>query len=247
MIIYITTNLINSMKYLGKDRNNIASYYGGGTELKKALKEFGKHNFKKEIIEHCIDIQHLSEREIYWLQYYDAANNDLFYNKTNKSYGSINGPSKTEKYLNRGEKISKSRTGTHSLLASKAQQGINKPNVSKKLTGKKKTKEHCKNISIAKTGIPSKRKGKPDLKQKGKPKPGAGGKGKPKLGAGPKTGNQVLKLSTNTIYNSVKECRLSNNIGITRMFKLLKDEKSDYRYLNKNYYKNKLGNTKKIN
>ena len=76
------------------------------------------------------------------------------------------------------------------------------------------------------------------IKQKGKPKPGAGGKGIPKLGAGPKTGNQVLKLSTNTTYNSVKECRLNNNIGITKMFKLLKDEESDYKYVNKNYYKN---------
>jgi hypothetical protein len=31
------------------------------------------------------------------------------------------------------------------------------------------------------------------------------------------------------------------------MFKLLKNENSDYKYLNKNYYKNKLGNTNKTN
>jgi hypothetical protein len=238
MIIYITTNLVNGMKYLGKDRNNIASYYGGGTEFKKALKEFGKHNFKKEILEYCTDLKHLNEREIYWLEYYNAANNDLFYNKTNKSFGSINGPTKTEKYLNRGPKITKSRTGTSSEAASIAQQNSKKPNVSKKLKNKPKTEEHKKNLSIVKTGIPSKRKGKPDLKQKGKPKPGAGGKGKSKVGAGPKTGNQVLKISTNTIYNSVKECRLDNNISIAHMFRLLKNENSDYKYLNKNYYKN---------
>jgi hypothetical protein len=153
MIIYITTNLIDGMKYLGKDRNNISSYYGGGTEFKKALKKIGKHNFKKEILEHCIDLKHLNEREIYWLEYYDAANNGLFYNKTNKSFGSINGPTKTEKYLNRGSKITESRTGTHSDAASIAQRNSKKPNVSKKLTGKKKTEEHCKNLSIAKTGI----------------------------------------------------------------------------------------------
>ena len=247
MIIYITTNLVNGMKYLGKDRNNINSYYGGGVEFKKALKQYGKHNFKKEILEHCNDLNHLNKREIYWLEYYNVASNDLFYNKTNKSFGSINGPTKTEKYLNRGSKITESRTGIHSESASIAQQNSKKPNVSKKLKGKSKTKEHCINLSIAKTGIPSKRKGKTDLKQKGKPKPGAGGKGKPKLGAGPKTGNQILKISTNIIYNSVKECRLNNNIPLTKMFKLLKDENSDYKYLNKNYYKNKLGNIKKIN
>ena len=237
MVIYIITNLINNMKYLGKDKNNILSYYGGGVEIKKAVKEYGRINFKKEIIEYCVDVNHLKEREIFWLNFYNAADNPLFYNKTNKSYGSINGPSKTEKYLNRGEKISTSRTGIHSLIASKAQQGIKKPNVSIKLTGKKKTKDHCVNISIGKKGIPSKRKGKPDLKQKGKPKIGTGGKGKPKIGAGPKTGNQIIKISTQTIYNSIKECMLNNNIYVSKMFKLLKDEKSDYKYINKNYYK----------
>lgn len=230
MVIYITTNLINGMKYLGKDRNNIDSYYGGGTEFKKSLKEFGKHNFKKEILEYCLNVNHLNEREIYWLEYYDAASNPLFYNKTNKSFGSINGPTKTEKYTNRGIKISESRKGNLYPNASISQQGIKKPNVSEKLIGKKKTEEHCLNLSIAKTGIPSKRKGKPDLKQKGKPKPGAGGKGKPKPGAGPKTGKQVLKISTNMIYNSVKECILDNNISISYMFKLLKDKNSDYKY-----------------
>ena len=197
-----------------------------------------KHNFTKEILEYCDNLKHLNEREIYWLEYYNAANNNLFYNKTNKSFGSINGPTKTEKYINRGLKISESRTGTHSEAASIAQQKSKKPNVSKKLKGKKKTEEHCYNISIAKTGIPSKRKGKPDLKQKGKPKPGTGGKGKSKIGAGPKIGNQVLKLSTNIIYNSIKECRLNNNISVAQMFRLLKNENSDYKYLNKNYYKN---------
>jgi len=113
-----------------------------------------------------------------------------------------------------------------------------KNKISNSLKGQRKSKEHCLHLSISKTGIPSKRKGKSDLKQKGRPKPGAGGKNKPKLGAGPKTGNQVICLTTNKIYNSVKECMDNINVSKRKMFNLLKEE-TKYKYINKNYYKNK--------
>jgi hypothetical protein len=230
MVIYLTTNLITQEKYIGKDRNNSPSYFGGGVDLKKAIKQYGKENFKKETLENCINLDDLTIKEIYWLEYFDAAKNPLFYNKTNKSYGSINGPTKTEKYLNRGEKISQSRTGKHYLEASKAQKGILKPKTSKALTGKKKTEEHCKNLSIAKTGIPSPRKGKPDLKQKGKPKPGAGGKGQPKIGAGPKSGKHIIDTQTNQIFSSVKECMELFGIHKKKMYIILKQENGRFKY-----------------
>jgi hypothetical protein len=50
MIIYCITNLINGKKYIGSDSNNNPKYMGGGTYLKKAIKKYGKENFKKEII-----------------------------------------------------------------------------------------------------------------------------------------------------------------------------------------------------
>lgn len=113
-----------------------------------------------------------------------------------------------------------------------------KDKISKSLLGLKKTEEHKQNISISKLGIPSKRKGKPDLKQKGKPKPGAGGKNLPKIGAGPKNGNSIIDVSTNIIYTSIKQCMDINNINKTKMFKLLKDNNSNFKYINKNYWKN---------
>lgn len=116
---------------------------------------------------------------------------------------------------------------------------ITKQKISKSLLGKKKTKEHCLNLSIAKTGIPSKRKGKSDLKQKGKPKPGAGGKGKEKIGAGPKSGNSIININTNITFNSIKECMICEHISKKKMFLLLKDPNSNYKYVTKNYYKNK--------
>ena len=115
---------------------------------------------------------------------------------------------------------------------------ITKQKISKSMLGKKKTKEHCHNLSIAKKGIPNKRKGKPDLKQKGKPKPGAGGKGKNKIGAGPKSGNNILNIENNMVFTSIKECIVYENISKRKMFLLLKDPNSKYKYINKNYYKN---------
>jgi group I intron endonuclease len=115
-----------------------------------------------------------------------------------------------------------------------------KEKISKSMIGKNKTEEHCKNLSIAKTGIPSLRKGKPDLKQKGKPKPGAGGKGKLKPGAGPKNGNKISNIKTGKVYNSIKECMDFEKISKKKMFFLLKNPQSDYIYLNKSYWKYKL-------
>jgi len=111
-----------------------------------------------------------------------------------------------------------------------------KSKISNSLKGKSKSQSHCSNLSKAKIGIPSKRKGKPDLKQKGISKPTSGGKGQSKIGAGPKKGNQILEISTNILYNSIKECMNVNKIHKRKMFKLLKQE-IEYKYINKNYWK----------
>ncbi len=42
MIIYITTNLLNGKKYIGKDEKNNPSYLGSGKLLKLAINKHGK-------------------------------------------------------------------------------------------------------------------------------------------------------------------------------------------------------------
>lgn len=51
-IIYKITNLVNGYIYIGQHgTNNINDdYMGSGRALKRAFKEFGKHNFKKDIL-----------------------------------------------------------------------------------------------------------------------------------------------------------------------------------------------------
>lgn len=87
MVIYKTTNLVNGKQYIGKDSKNNPNYLGSGSYLKRAIKKYGKQNFKKEILEVCSSHEELIQREEYWLNYYDAGDNKMFYNAHNHSYG----------------------------------------------------------------------------------------------------------------------------------------------------------------
>jgi len=51
--VYITTNLINGKQYVGEHSTNTLknNYYGSGLYLKHAINEYGKLNFKLEILE----------------------------------------------------------------------------------------------------------------------------------------------------------------------------------------------------
>tara|TARA_R110000796_G_C14367699_1_gene413604 strand:+ start:54 stop:716 length:663 start_codon:yes stop_codon:yes gene_type:complete len=158
MVIYLTTNLTNGRKYIGKDRNNLKSYLGGGTGIRKAIKKYGRVNFKKEILETCSSIEELSIKEIEYLIKYDACNNPLFYNKTNKSYGAIYGrkglphTKETKKKISEAQKNNKNALGHTKNKESKIKIG--------EANSKPKPKDFGKKISDIKKGKPSFFKGK---------------------------------------------------------------------------------------
>ena len=87
MVIYCTTNLINGKKYIGYDVNNDSNYFGSGSDFSKAIKECGKKNFKKQILEYCDSFENLKEAEIYWIDYFNAQKSDQFYNKAKGGAG----------------------------------------------------------------------------------------------------------------------------------------------------------------
>lgn len=80
MIIYITTNLINGKKYIGKDERNSPTYLGSGKLLRSAISFYGKKNFIKEILCYGKDKTDLNDLEEYYINYYNAQKSDLFYN-----------------------------------------------------------------------------------------------------------------------------------------------------------------------
>lgn len=111
MIVYITENLINGKKYIGKDSKNNSKYLGSGRLLLEDIKIYGKENFKKSIIEYCIDDEELSIRESFWIKEYNALESDEFYNLVDFSAGWNLEKLGKEKYDYITQKISNGKKG----------------------------------------------------------------------------------------------------------------------------------------
>jgi len=76
--------------YVGKHNGKNLNYKGSGSKWREDYKLFVKDrkiDLIEEILEYVDDISELNKREKYWLEYFDVANNPLYYNLTNKNYG----------------------------------------------------------------------------------------------------------------------------------------------------------------
>lgn len=100
MIIYKTTNLIDGKFYIGLDSKNDPYYLGGGIKILRAIKKYGRENFKKEILEECQSIGELPEKEIFWISKLNPP-----YNISNGGYGNANPSDETR------QKLSKTSSG----------------------------------------------------------------------------------------------------------------------------------------
>lgn len=88
-VIYKWTNKINGKSYIGQTINeefrkqdHIKGKYN--SVIHKAIKKYGLKNFDYEVLEQ-IEESKLSEREIYWIEYFDTYNNG--YNLTKGGEG----------------------------------------------------------------------------------------------------------------------------------------------------------------
>jgi len=72
--VYVTTNLIDGKKYIGdhsSDRLN-DGYLGSGIILAKAIKKYGRKNFKKEILEFFDTKKEAFDAQIKWINEYNT-------------------------------------------------------------------------------------------------------------------------------------------------------------------------------
>ena len=79
--VYLTTNIINGMKYIGKHYGELDdTYLGSGKLLKADIAKYGKEHFQKSIL--CVSNDDLenSEKEKQFIALYNAVSNPLFYN-----------------------------------------------------------------------------------------------------------------------------------------------------------------------
>ena len=88
--IYLITNTINGMQYVGQSvdmsqrwsqHKTTAKNIKETADLYQAMREYGIDNFTCEVLEECSKKQ-LNEREIYWIDYYDT-----FYHGYNMTRG----------------------------------------------------------------------------------------------------------------------------------------------------------------
>lgn len=81
--IYITTNIVNGKRYLGKcksSRPGSSTYLGSGKRLKQAIAKYGSNNFTREIISYAKDTNDLWEQEYFFLIFFDCVNSQHWYN-----------------------------------------------------------------------------------------------------------------------------------------------------------------------
>lgn len=132
MIIYKITNLINFKIYIGQDSNNNPDYFGSGILIKKAIKKYGKENFRKDILEYCSTIEELNEREKFWIKLTRAQ--EFGYNI---AFGS-NGGNTYVRSIKQNKNMSKIMSGKKHPLFNK--RGENNPNFGSKRSEKTKQK-----------------------------------------------------------------------------------------------------------
>lgn len=89
MVIYKTTNLINGKWYIGMDSKDNPNYLGSGVAISRAIKKYGKENFKKETLQTCKNVGQLEKAEIDWISKTNAVVNTNSYNMMG---GGICGP-----------------------------------------------------------------------------------------------------------------------------------------------------------
>jgi len=91
MIIYKTTNLINSKIYIGQDSKDNPNYFGSGIKIRNAIKKYGRKNFKKEILKVCKSQKELDCFEFFFIKKFDSTNKNIGYNilsGTSNNFGS---------------------------------------------------------------------------------------------------------------------------------------------------------------
>jgi group I intron endonuclease len=137
-VIYQTRNLINNKIYIGKHqtKNINDSYLGSGKILELAIKKYGKHNFKKEILFVFDEESKMNEKEKELVSEAYISSNGNY----NAMTGGEGGPAfKGKKHSEETKrKISEQRKGTK--LSIEARQKISESNSRRKLSPETKKK-----------------------------------------------------------------------------------------------------------
>lgn len=171
MIIYKITNTINGKIYIGQTRQvkpierfnrHVRESKGPTTNyFHSAIRKYGKINFVFDIICCCKTLDDLNYMETYFIKHFNSTNKEFGYNLTtggDSTEVNLESVKKMQEVIkkqyengrspwNKGLKYkATSESWNKGLMGYKLNHGYN---VSKALTGLKKTEDHRKNLSIA--------------------------------------------------------------------------------------------------
>lgn len=101
--VYLTTNLKNGKRYIGKHSGEIEDdYLGSGLLIRDAIKKYGRNNFTREILCFCKNSDEAYVKEKEYIAKYNAVQNSSFYNIDDGGKGfscGVNNPNvKDKKY-----------------------------------------------------------------------------------------------------------------------------------------------------
>lgn len=114
--IYITTNLINGKRYIGKRarKSQEHTYFGSGTLINRAIEKYGIENFRCDVIRWCYSKDECNRMEKYYIKFYDAIKSDNFYNVAEGGIGGNTYAGKSEDEIKEiSKKISKGLSGSN--------------------------------------------------------------------------------------------------------------------------------------
>ena len=176
--IYLTTNLINGRKYIGRHKSSTfdTGYYGSGKILTQAILKEGIENFSYEILDTAETQEELNQKEFKYIEKYNAVESSEYYNLVDGGAGSSQKgvicvhkddiirticPEELDEYLQKGfikGRPSPSAESIRKRVASntgKKRTEETKRNISNALKGRKASEEHRIKNGLAHKGIPS--------------------------------------------------------------------------------------------
>lgn len=113
--IYITTNLINGKRYIGKKESSVfvPEYLGSGKLIKRAIKKYGKENFIVKVLQWCETADKLNQAERYHIKLNNAQQDPMYYNiSEGGDWGDVSQGLTPGQYKQWGDKIREHHTGT---------------------------------------------------------------------------------------------------------------------------------------
>lgn len=119
--IYITFNMKNNKFYIGKHEKEYydENYCGSGKTLKKAIKKYGKENFKNIMIDCALTKEELNKKEKEYIRFYTQKYGRKCYNIASGGDGGnvLHNLSKEEKklFIEKMTKINRERCNTESF------------------------------------------------------------------------------------------------------------------------------------